>query len=100
MNQDPKQNFKGYSASYSEKVQLLLSDRFLGFFMIPSDQIWNYNFMGVRHDQNMKYHLSLSNPPAFYDEKHRSTHFLQFASAEDKFSTNIGVPADYEDNLE
>jgi hypothetical protein len=28
--------------------------RFLGFFMVPTQGSWNYNFMGVRHDPNMK----------------------------------------------
>lgn len=25
---------------------MLLSDRFLGFFMVPAQGSWNYNFMG------------------------------------------------------
>lgn len=28
------------------EVQMLLSERFLGFFMVPSNKVWNYNFMG------------------------------------------------------
>uniref|UniRef100_A0A0M3HZ85 MPN domain-containing protein n=1 Tax=Ascaris lumbricoides TaxID=6252 RepID=A0A0M3HZ85_ASCLU len=39
-------NPKGYLPSHYEKVQMLLSDRFLGYFMVPSSGIWNYNFMG------------------------------------------------------
>merc|ERR1712072_837878 len=38
---------EGSSPQHYEKVQILLSDRFLGFFMVPSDDVWNYNFMGV-----------------------------------------------------
>lgn len=26
---------------------MLLSDRFLGFFMVPAQSSWNYNFMGT-----------------------------------------------------
>jgi len=26
---------------------MLLSDRFLGFFMVPTQGSWNYNFMGM-----------------------------------------------------
>lgn len=26
---------------------MLLSDRFLGFFMVPAQSSWNYNFMGM-----------------------------------------------------
>jgi pre-mRNA-processing factor 8 len=42
--------FLGYLPSHYEKVQMLLSDRFLGFFMVPSSSgVWNYNFIGVSH---------------------------------------------------
>ena len=44
---------------------------------------WNYNFMGVRHDPNMRYELALSNPKEFYHEVHRPSHFLNFASIEE-----------------
>jgi pre-mRNA-processing factor 8 len=37
--------FLGYAPSHYEKVQMLLSDRFLGFFMVPGQGSWNYNFM-------------------------------------------------------
>lgn len=40
---------QGYVPSHYERVQMLLSDKFLGFFMIPDDDVWNYNFMGVKH---------------------------------------------------
>ncbi len=33
---------------------MLLSDHFLGFFMVPSSDVWNYNFMGVRHSTAME----------------------------------------------
>ncbi|XP_014670795.1 PREDICTED: pre-mRNA-processing-splicing factor 8-like [Priapulus caudatus] len=45
-NTDKGNNPKGYLPSHYEKVQMLLSDRFLGFFMVPSQGSWNYNFMG------------------------------------------------------
>jgi PROCT (NUC072) domain len=50
---------------------MLLSDRFLGFFMIPDSGSWNYNFMGVKHSAGMKYGIKLENPKPFYDETHR-----------------------------
>jgi pre-mRNA-processing factor 8 len=52
-------------------VQLLLSDRFMGFYMVPDTGSWNYNFMGVKHSPAMKYGLKLSNPKEFYHEVHR-----------------------------
>lgn len=92
-NTDKGNNPKGYLPSHYEKVQMLLSDRFLGFFMVPAQGSWNYNFMGVRHDANMKYELQLANPKEFYHEIHRPAHFLNFSSLED----GDGVGADRED---
>ena len=34
-NKDSSANPQGYSPSHYEKVQLLLSDRFMGFYMTP-----------------------------------------------------------------
>ena len=45
-NRDTGNNPHGYLPSHYEKVQMLLSDRFLGFFMVPAQGPWNYNFMG------------------------------------------------------
>lgn len=81
-NTDRGNNPKGYLPSHYEKVQMLLSDRFLGYFMVPSQGSWNYNFMGVRHDPNMKYDIVLSNPKEFYHEVHRPAHFLNFSGIE------------------
>ena len=47
-NRDTGNNPHGYMPSHYEKVQMLLSDRFLGFFMVPAQGSWNYNFMGKR----------------------------------------------------
>ncbi|KAI6218514.1 putative pre-mRNA splicing factor prp8 [Aphelenchoides fujianensis] len=66
---------KGYLPSHYEKTQMLLSDRFCGYDMVPSNGVWNYNFMGVRHDVSMKYDVALSVPKEFYHEDHRTIHF-------------------------
>ncbi|CAN0414121.1 unnamed protein product [Ectocarpus sp. 12 AP-2014] len=73
---------------------MLLSDRFLGFFMVPEDDRWNYNFMGVSHSVGMKYALKLDNPKGFYHELHRPSHFLNFTSMED---VEQAAEADHED---
>ena len=44
-NKDTSTNPVGYSPSFYEKVQMLLSDRFMGFYMTPDAGSWNYNFM-------------------------------------------------------
>jgi pre-mRNA-processing factor 8 len=76
-------NPAGYSPQHYQKVQMLLSDRFLGFFMVPTDGVWNYNFMGVKHSANMQYNVKLDNPREFYHESHRPGHFLKFSAMED-----------------
>ncbi|RKP27577.1 PRP8 pre-mRNA processing factor 8 [Syncephalis pseudoplumigaleata] len=73
----------GYSPSHYERVQMLLSDRFLGFFMVPEDRVWNYNFQGAAHSTDMRYTLCLDTPKEFYHEEHRTGHFLNFADMED-----------------
>ena len=75
-------NPQGYSPGHYEKVQMLLSDRFLGYYMVPDGGSWNYNFQGVKHSPGMKYALRLANPKEFYHESHRPTHFLEFAGSE------------------
>jgi len=82
-NKDAVNNPVGYSLSHYKKVQMLLSDRFLGFYMVPDTGSWNYNFMGVKHSATMKYGLKLANPHEFYHESHRPGHFLKFSTIDD-----------------
>ena len=74
-NKDSGANPQGYAPTHYEKVQMLLSDRFLGYYMVPDGGSWNYNFQGVKHSPGMKYALRLANPKEFYHESHRPTHF-------------------------
>ncbi|KMU77491.1 pre-mRNA processing splicing factor 8 [Coccidioides immitis RMSCC 3703] len=37
---------QGFSTSFGEKCQLLLSDRIRGYFLVPENNVWNYSFMG------------------------------------------------------
>ena len=77
-------NAQGYSSSCYEKVQMLLSDRFQGFFMAPEGGLgWNYNFQGVKHRKGMDYTLKLDAPERFYAECHRPQHFLSFVQMEE-----------------
>jgi pre-mRNA-processing factor 8 len=82
-NQDGGMGASGYAPTHYERVQMLLSDRFLGFFMIPDDEIWNYNFMGVKHSIGMDYGLRLGIPREFYHESHRPSHFLTFTNMDE-----------------
>lgn len=82
-NKEAANNPVGYSPSHYKKVQMLLSDRFLGFYMVPDTGSWNYNFMGMKHSSTMKYGLKLANPHEYYHESHRPGHFLKFSTIED-----------------
>lgn len=84
----------GYTSSHYEKVQLLLSDQFLGFFLVPDVGSWNFNFMAVKHSSKMKYGLRIGNPREFYHESHRTKHFLDFAGEQDDGSA-IADQEDY-----
>lgn len=77
-NTDKGNNPKGYMPTHYEKVQMLLSDRFLGYFMVPSNGVWNYNFQGQRWSPAMKFDVCLSNPKEYYHEDHRPVHFHNF----------------------
>ncbi|CEI92409.1 Putative U5 snRNP complex subunit Spp42 [Rhizopus microsporus] len=90
-NVDPGSQPQGYLPTHGEKVQILLSDRFLGYFLVPSD-VWNYNFMGAQFSANMNYKLVLDVPKEFYHESHRSAHFMNFSS-----ETETAAEADIED---
>jgi len=77
-------NAENYNSNCFEKVQMLLSDRFKGFFMVPSDGLgWNYNFQGVKHSVGMDFSLKMDVPESFYAECHRPQHFLSFVQMEE-----------------
>ncbi|ANQ06110.1 Pre-mRNA splicing factor [Plasmodium coatneyi] len=75
-----------------EQVQILLSNVFVGFFLIPDDNIWNYNLMGIKFNNNQKYSALLDIPQPFYSDIHRPNHFLQFSLLDQ----NEGDEADVE----
>ena len=87
-NKDTSPNPPGYSTTFYEKVQMLLSDRYLGFFMVPDNHLWNYNFVGLGLVPSMKYSLILANPRDFYHEIHRASHFIKFIVNEDEQENN------------
>jgi pre-mRNA-processing factor 8 len=64
-------------------INLYSSSRFLGFFMVPDIQMWNYNFIGYGVVPTMRYGLILSNPKDFYHEIHRVSHFIKFNRPDD-----------------
>lgn len=73
----------GYTpSSMTSRAPLLLSDRFLGFFLTPAGAggAWNMAFTGVGWSPSAAYELAPSpGPREFYAEVHRPNHFLHFA---------------------
>ncbi|CAJ1381669.1 unnamed protein product [Effrenium voratum] len=94
-NKDTGPNPAGFLPTHAEKVQMLLSDIFLGFFMVPDNGIWNFNFMGQKHNPTMKYSLCVENPREYYHECHRPAHFLNFTQQEEGGTEG----ADHEDHF-
>lgn len=70
---------EGFEASFSETAQILLSERIMGNFLVPSSSIWNYAFMGTAFSEDLPYELKLDIPLEFYNELHRAPHFIQFS---------------------
>ncbi|CDR97537.1 processing splicing factor 8, putative [Babesia bigemina] len=73
-------------------VQVLISDKYKGFFLVPVDEAWNYNFMGAKHSLHMHYQLQVEVPRPFYDPVHRPLHFIQFAQANESKDFELENP--------
>lgn len=69
-------NPQGYLPSHYQRVKMILSDRFSGFFLTPKHDSWNYNFKGVRFQPENKYSLEPGVPKDFYAEIHRPNHMM------------------------
>ena len=85
---------QGFSTSFGEKAQLLLSDRYRGYFLVPEGGVWNYGFMGGGFSavEKKPVFLKVDVPEPYYTDLHRPLHFQNFAELED-----IGV--DRSDNF-
>merc|ERR1712100_394116 len=89
------QTYQGFSPNFYEKVQLLLSDRFMGFFIVPDFGSWNYNFLPV-HKINAKYGMKLGVPREFYHYSHRPIHFNNFTQMDNPNSQQVDLEDPYE----
>lgn len=69
-------NPQGYLPTHYQRVKMILSDRFSGFFLVPTNDSWNYNFKGVRFQPENKYSLEPGAPRDFYAEIHRPDHLM------------------------
>ncbi|KAK5653161.1 hypothetical protein OQA88_9260 [Cercophora sp. LCS_1] len=76
---------QGFTTTMGEKRQLLLSDKFRGFFLVPENGRWNYSFMGSAFGglEKKSIHVKLDTPLPFYSDQHRPIHFSSFNELED-----------------
>ncbi|KAI2083832.1 pre-mRNA-splicing factor 8 [Ophidiomyces ophidiicola] len=76
---------QGFSTSFGERCQLLLSDRIRGYFLVPEHNVWNFSFMGSSFSSVEKrpVYVKVDVPLRFYDDQHRPLHFQNFAELED-----------------
>ncbi len=75
----------GFSTAMGERRQLLLSDKFRGFFLVPDTGKWNFSFMGSAFGglEKKPIHVKLDTPMPFYCDQHRPIHFSSFNELED-----------------
>ena len=79
INLNDAQSLQDFSTAFYYTNSIWLSDVFKGYFVVPDDGVWNYNFIGMRFDGSGKktgYMVGL--PVEFYDEIHRTGHFINF----------------------
>ncbi|KAF3904469.1 hypothetical protein AA313_de0200945 [Arthrobotrys entomopaga] len=77
---------QGFKTDMGEKCQLLLSDRVLGYFLVPDNGVWNYSFLGAQFSDGAEkkpYHVKIDTPLPFYSDLHRPLHFQNFNELED-----------------
>jgi len=80
---------QGFSTTFGERCQLLLSDKIKGYFLVPEGNsgVWNYGFMGSSFSaiekQNAGTRVTVDIPLTFYADAHRPLHFQNFAELED-----------------
>ena len=95
-NTDMSPNPEGFDPSFAQRAQLLLSDRILGYFLVPAADsgCWNYNFNGIKFDAKADYALRPGVPLEFYHEIHRPMHFFTFADDEDNYKDQMNFLED------
>lgn len=83
-----------HEQEFSQKTTMLLSERIVGFFLVPGGEdegFWNYAFAGHRFLKDIDYQLKVDVPLGFYDETHRANHFLTFLEGGDSVVHNTMV---------
>ncbi|KAL7718050.1 Pre-mRNA-processing-splicing factor [Entamoeba marina] len=66
----------------ADEVQLIVSEKIMGFFCLPDRGSWNYSLDATKFSVNIGYDLMVGVPLEFYHEIHRKAHFLSWAETE------------------
>lgn len=87
-------NPSGFSTSFGEKSQLLLSDKIRGYFLVPENDVWNYSFMGASFSGRVErgnVYVKVDQPKRFYEGVHRPIHFSSFNELEETWADREDV---------
>ncbi|CCW68908.1 unnamed protein product [Phytomonas sp. Hart1] len=61
-----------------------LSTKLAGFFLVPTDRLWNYYFKGALWKDTSEFEVTVDIPKAFFAAMHRTEHFLSFLRLREK----------------
>ena len=91
-----------YSNKFYQRCPIWLSSTFSGFFLVPDNQIWNYNFIGIKLENIPVESIGFSPeiPKSFYNQVHRISHFVNFCKHNRTIEeTEEGEDADRNDEV-
>ncbi|KAK8792464.1 hypothetical protein WA588_004960, partial [Blastocystis sp. NMH] len=74
---------------------VIFSNKFLGSFLVPAENSWNYNFRGTQFRVTESYDVTPDVPKEYYDPVHRPEHFLSFSNVD-----RVEKPDAARDNVE
>lgn len=64
--------------SYYTACRCRLSTQTFGFFLVPTERIWNYAFKGALWHENATFDVAVDIPLPFFHPSHRPEHFHHF----------------------
>ena len=76
-NRETKDRAIGFEDVFFDKVPVVLTETYNGFFMIPQGIEWNLNFQSLKLLEHETYDVDLGTPLPFFDQRHRPNHFLK-----------------------
>ena len=95
-NKDTKDRPVGFEDSFFEKIPIVLTEAYNGWFMTPVDIPWNLNFQALKLADHPTYEIELGHPLPFFDQSYRQNHFLKFV---EDLTKQDNMPIDVEDNF-